>query len=126
MHPIFINTEIFNELIIIDNEDGGFLESIIKIYLDQTFNSIDKLNDLITIKDFEECSKIGHMLKGSSSSIGLNDIALCGGRIEYLWKNQSINLAPEDIFTKFSIEFNLLEKNFKLAKDFLSQYIIKK
>ena len=49
----FINTEIFNELIIIDNEDGGFLESIIKIYLDQTFNSIDKLNNLLEDKEKE-------------------------------------------------------------------------
>jgi HPt (histidine-containing phosphotransfer) domain-containing protein len=123
--PNFINKEIFSELLVIDQEDPGFLQSIIQIYLDHISNSINNLYDFINIRDFEECSKIAHKLKGSSLSIGLNIISLCCEKIEYLGKNQD-NLSSDHIYKAINLEINLLKSHFRVVTDFLLQFITKK
>lgn len=123
--PNFINKEIFSELLVIDQEDPGFLQYIIQIYLDQISNSINDLYDFINIRDFKECSKISHKLKGSSLSIGLNIISLCCEKIEYLEENGD-NLSSDDIYKAINLEINSLKINFRLITDFLLQFITKK
>lgn len=120
--PNFINKEIFNELLLIDKDESGFLKDLIEMYLDQGLDIIDNLYNFVKSKNFEEVSKYSHKFKGSSLSIGLINIGLSCEKIEKLIKNNR-NLSLDDIYIEVTKEIFLLESYFKQANDFLLKFI---
>lgn len=118
--PTFINKNIFYELLLLGKEDSEFFKNIIEMYLVQAFDIIDQLHNFINIKKIEECSKLSHKLKGSSSTLGLKDVTLCCEKIEYLGK---ICELQNEIFIEIKNEIKILENNLKVAKEFLLQFI---
>lgn len=116
----FINENIFYDLLLLDEEDRGFLKNIIEIYLVQAYNIIDELYNYIIIKNIDECNQLTHKLKGSSATLGLKDITLCCEKIECLGKSDNL---LNEIFIQISNEFRILKNNYNLAKEFLLQFI---
>lgn len=87
-----IDWSILNEIISMDEDDPDFSKMLIMQYIDQaetTFNSIE------TEKDLNNLNSLGHFLKGSSATLGLQRIAWICEIIQNLGKRQSIENIPE-------------------------------
>jgi osomolarity two-component system phosphorelay intermediate protein YPD1 len=68
-----INWSIFNELVLMDEDEPGFSKSLIQTFIEQatqTFKDIEQeLSE--TPPDLTKLSQYGHFLKGSAASLGL-------------------------------------------------------
>jgi len=120
--PDFINKEIFDELLLINQDDSTFLKDLITMYLDQALDIINNLYNFVKSRNFEEVFKHSHKFKGSSVSIGLINVGLSCEKIENLILNSS-NLSNDNIFIEVTKELVLLETYFNQAKDFLLKFI---
>ncbi|CCE66152.1 hypothetical protein TPHA_0O01850 [Tetrapisispora phaffii CBS 4417] len=88
-----IDWSILNEIISMDEDDPEFSKMLIRQYIEQvttTFNDIG--NELDTTKDLNKLNSLGHFLKGSSATLGLQRIAWVCERIQNLGKKRSAGL----------------------------------
>lgn len=71
-----INWSIFDELVLMDEDEPGFSKSLIQTFIEQavqTFQDIEKKLKEEPI-DLNSLSQMGHYLKGSAASLGLYKI----------------------------------------------------
>ncbi|XP_020260322.1 histidine-containing phosphotransfer protein 2-like isoform X2 [Asparagus officinalis] len=66
----------FNQLLMLEEDGGGFLVEVIKLFCDDSERMISELSSLIDqpVVDFQKVGSFVHQLKGSSSSIGAHNI----------------------------------------------------
>ena len=119
-----IDWSILNEIISMDEDDPDFSKMLIMQYIDQaetTFNSIE------AEKDLNNLNNLGHFLKGSSATLGLQRIAWICEIIQNLGKRQSIENIPEDSDDQvyrdaIAVTLDQARHEFILARKELSYY----
>ncbi|KAK9897691.1 histidine-phosphotransfer domain, HPT domain-containing protein [Cystobasidium minutum MCA 4210] len=74
-----IDMETFNQLLEIDDDDSrDFSKGLAQQYVDQATSTFAEMDEALEQKDLDRLSKLGHFLKGSSSSVGLASVSkLC-------------------------------------------------
>jgi len=66
-----IDTDVFDQVLELDDDDGLFSKDMVDAYFvqaDKTFNDMDAA---LTQKNLSELSSLGHFLKGSSAALGV-------------------------------------------------------
>jgi len=72
--------EVFNQVLELDDEDGSFVSSMVKEYLQQVEATFNKMDGAMKTKDLKQISQLGHFLKGSSAALGVKRVsATCEG-----------------------------------------------
>lgn len=76
-----VNWAIFNELVLMDDDEPGFSFSLIQSFIEQAINTFKNINDELQCVDVHNeksyqqslqiLSQHGHYLKGSAASLGL-------------------------------------------------------
>lgn len=72
-----VDVETFEQILEMDDdEEGGheFSKSIVFGFLDQAETTLQKMEESIEKKDLPDLSSLGHFLKGSSATLGFNNI----------------------------------------------------
>ncbi len=73
----------------------------------------------------EECSRLGHLLKGSSAAIGLSSMAATCEKIQYLGKCKESNLDISEEEAILKLKGQLVEalEQFNLCREFFSRLL---
>ncbi len=73
-------------------QTGGreLLTELISIYLDDMPGRLDQLREAVEIEDVETVRTVAHKIKGSSSNLGLAEVALASATLEDVGKNENI------------------------------------
>ncbi|EDO17994.1 hypothetical protein Kpol_1054p41 [Vanderwaltozyma polyspora DSM 70294] len=125
-----IDWNILNEIISMDEDDPDFSRMLIMQYIDQAQTTFDKMqNELETTKDLSALNSLGHFLKGSSATLGLQRIAWICEKIQNLGKKQSNEVIPAIDGSNDKVYLEMISKaldqarvEFKLARKELSDY----
>jgi len=67
-----------------DEEERDFSTSIVFDFFDQAKNTFKNLDKALEEKNFEQLSALGHYLKGSSATLGLNKVKDSCEKIQHL------------------------------------------
>ncbi|KAH3660303.1 hypothetical protein OGAPHI_006889 [Ogataea philodendri] len=71
-----INWTIFQELLLMDEDEEGFAVSLVKTFVEQATGIFQEILDLLNVSspsddDLKRISSLGHYLKGSAAALGL-------------------------------------------------------
>ncbi len=71
---------------------GGreLVSELIDIYLDEMPGRLDQLREAVEAEDVETVRTVAHKIKGSSSNLGLPEVALAGATLEDVGKNENM------------------------------------
>jgi HPt (histidine-containing phosphotransfer) domain-containing protein len=107
MNNQVIDDFLFNQLYDIGGVE--FVKSIINVYYVQIEETLQKFDNLLRLRKFEELGELGHFLKGSSAQIGAFKIRNISEEIQ-LWKVGIVELENiESINDFFSKKIALLK-----------------
>lgn len=86
-HSDLINWTIFQELLIMDEDEAGFALSLVKTFVEQAKGIFQQMTDIINDPDetnikLEKLSALGHYLKGSAAALGLRKVQYQCERIQ--------------------------------------------
>ena len=83
-----VNEEIFQQLVDMDEGDPSheFSAGILRDFFVQAQDCISKFHQLLKERNLDELAKLGHYLKGSSASVGGNEIKNLMEPIQYYTK----------------------------------------
>ncbi|QEU61110.1 Ypd1 [Kluyveromyces lactis] len=119
-----INWDILNEIVSMDEDDTGFSQSLLIQFFEQatsTFNQIEQ--HIKTDKNLDQLGQLGHFLKGSSASLGLQRIAWVCERIQnYGQKREGSGITDDNYIQLIQNSLDLARKEFDSAKNELGQY----
>jgi len=93
--------------------DESFLEELLDLYFEDFSQKIEQLQMAIEQKNFELIRKLGHSLKGSSSTLSLTFLKETSFQMEMAGGDKDI------VKAKKALAF--LKKEFKRLEDFLSE-----
>jgi len=93
--------------------DESFLEELLELYFEDFPEKIEQLQMAVEQKNFELIRKLGHSLKGSSSTLSLTFLQEASLQMEMAGGDKDI--------VKANKALALLEQEFKRLKDFLSK-----
>ncbi len=93
--------------------DESFLGELLDLYFEDFPQKIEKLQVAIENKKFELIRKLGHGLKGSSSTLSLTFLQEASSQMEMAGGDKDIVKANKSLA--------LLEQEFKRLRDFLSK-----
>ncbi|AMD19434.1 HBR533Wp [Eremothecium sinecaudum] len=122
-----INWDILNEVVSMDEDEPGFSQSLVVQYIDQaetTFKEIQKELES-GCPSLDKLSSLGHFLKGSSASLGLQRMAWACERIQNYKKRANL---PSDSSSDASITamiregLSMAQTEFQCARKELSKY----
>ena len=74
-----INWTIFQELLLMDEDEEGFALSLVETFVQQANETFIKIEELINSNNtndetLEKLSQLGHYLKGSAAALGLRKV----------------------------------------------------
>lgn len=121
-----VDWEVFNQVLAMDDteDETRFSLSLFKGFCDQaieTFASIE--NNLKREKDLEELGKLGHFLKGSSSTLGLQRIAWLCERIQtYGQRGQGRDISDDQYLKLIAGTLDSAREEFTAAKGVLGEF----
>lgn len=74
-----IDMTVFEQLLEIDDDDDReFSKGLAQQYVEQADHTFKEMDEALAAKNLDKLSKLGHFLKGSSSSVGLQAVSkLC-------------------------------------------------
>ncbi len=93
--------------------DRGFLEELLKIYIEECDEKIRVLKEAAAHQDFSLIQQLGHSLKGSSANLSLPSLQKVSFSLEVAGKEKSIELVMSALAA--------LESEFDKLKDYLRQ-----
>lgn len=96
----------------------GKFNEMLKVYIDTTSSSINKMHDAINENDLEKVGNLAHALKSSSRSMGLNKVADLCEQIEYFPVN-------EDGDSPDTIDMDALYADLKSSLDYSIDFLKK-
>lgn len=126
-----INWTIFNELLIMDEDEQGFSKSLIQTFIEQatqTFTQIEEilLSEQQDAESLNKLSQLGHYLKGSAASLGLVKIQEQCERIQNYGLLKNFDGAVPDDGRDFwggvKLALSSARVEFESARKFLSDY----
>jgi HPt (histidine-containing phosphotransfer) domain-containing protein len=68
-----------NEVVVYVDPD---LEELIPMFIDNRYQDIEQINQLLSAGDFSEVQRLGHSMKGSGGGYGFDEITNIGSRME--------------------------------------------
>jgi HPt (histidine-containing phosphotransfer) domain-containing protein len=93
--------------------DESFLEELLNLYFEDFSEKYNQLQKAVEGKKFNSIRELGHGLKGSSANLSLNFLREASSQMETSGKEMNIEKAKAALA--------LLEKEFKILKDYLSE-----
>lgn len=68
-----IDWDIFNELVLMDDDEPGFSKSLIQTFIEQATQTFTQISEELAHAkpDLNKLSQYGHFLKGSAASLGM-------------------------------------------------------
>ncbi|KAG0680066.1 hypothetical protein C6P40_000136 [Pichia californica] len=131
-----INWTIFQELLLMDEDEEGFALSLVETFVQQandTFKEIEELlspNSPKTEENLTKLSSLGHYLKGSAAALGLKKVQNQCERIQNYGKREifdndqlAVNAnSLQDWFDCCSEAYKQVEEYFNQSKDLLSKF----
>ncbi|CDO94091.1 unnamed protein product [Kluyveromyces dobzhanskii CBS 2104] len=119
-----INWDILNEIVSMDEDDMGFSKSLLMQFFDQAMSTFDQIEQHIkTDKDLDQLGQLGHFLKGSSASLGLQRIAWVCERIQnYGQKRDGPAVSDENYIKLIQQSLELARTEFVSAKKELGEF----
>ena len=93
--------------------DASFLETLLDLYFEDFPEKCEQLQKAIEQKEFDLILKLGHGLKGSSSTLSLTFLQEASFHMETAGREKNIEKAIKALIH--------LEEGFKKLKDFLSK-----
>lgn len=91
-----INWTIFQEILMMDEDEEGFALSLIKTFVDQATGIFKEMADILDDPDqtqdkLEKLSSIGHYLKGSAAALGLQKVQYACERVQNYGKQNKFD-----------------------------------
>ncbi|KAH3681948.1 hypothetical protein WICPIJ_007086 [Wickerhamomyces pijperi] len=128
-----INWTIFNELLIMDEDEDGFSKSLIQTFIEQAIQTFAEIEEILLNNDNQQdqasltkLSQLGHYLKGSAASLGLVKIQEQCERIQNygLLKNfdGAVPDDGKDFWGGVKLALGSAREEFTSARQFLSDY----
>ncbi|BAO41260.1 Phosphorelay intermediate protein YPD1 [Kluyveromyces marxianus] len=119
-----INWDILNEIVSMDEDDAGFSQSLLIQFFEQAQSTFEKMEEHInTDKNLDQLGQLGHFLKGSSASLGLQRIAWVCERIQnYGQKKEGPGISDEQYLQLIKQCLALSQTEFALAKEELGKF----
>jgi len=93
--------------------DESFLEELLNLYFEDFSEKYNQLQKAVEGKEFNSIRELGHGLKGSSANLSLNFLREASSQMETSGTEMNIEKAKAALA--------LLEKEFKILKDYLSE-----
>ena len=93
--------------------DESFLEELLNLYFEDFSGKYNQLQKAVEGKEFNSIRELGHGLKGSSANLSLNFLREASSQME--------TSGTEMNMEKAKAALALLEKEFKILKDYLSE-----
>lgn len=131
-----INWTIFQELLLMDEDEEGFALSLVETFVQQANDTFKEIEDLLSdnsVKNEENLKKLsslGHYLKGSAAALGLQKVQNECERIQNYGKmeafdndklaNNAKNL--QDWYNCCSEAYKQVKYYFSQSKDLLSEF----
>ncbi|KDN48239.1 hypothetical protein RSAG8_02831, partial [Rhizoctonia solani AG-8 WAC10335] len=113
-----------------DEDDYEFSTDIVRNYFKQAATTFEELICDLKGKDFETLSSKGHFLKGSSATLGLDKVQKWCEHIQHYGKKrgeaEGVILTDTQALRRIALVLPRLEKDYKLAKDWLYNYYVEK
>jgi osomolarity two-component system phosphorelay intermediate protein YPD1 len=79
-----------------DSEDNReFSKSIVYGFFEQAQETFDQMDEALGKSNLEELSRLGHFLKGSSATLGLNKVRDSCEKIQRYGKKENVDGTPE-------------------------------
>ncbi|ONH75999.1 Phosphorelay intermediate protein YPD1 [Pichia kudriavzevii] len=91
-----INWTIFQEILLMDEDEEGFAFSLIETFVEQAKDTFTKIEELLgdnngdTEDNLRQLSQLGHYLKGSAAALGLQMVQNECERIQNYGKKESV------------------------------------
>lgn len=129
-----INWTIFQELLLMDEDEEGFALSLVETFVQQakdTFQEIEEIfNGPHTDEQLHKLSSLGHYIKGSAAALGLQKVQNECERIQNYGKMEVFDNNPdaanakniEDWFNCCKNAYELVKVYFNESKNLLSAY----
>lgn len=92
-----VDTVTFGQILEMDDseDDREFSQSIVFGFFEQAEDTFEKMDQALEAKDLEELSRLGHFLKGSSATLGLNKVKDSCEKIQRYGKKENEDGTPE-------------------------------
>lgn len=129
-----INWTIFQELLLMDEDEEGFALSLFETFVQQANETFVKIENLLkdepNTENLEKLSQLGHYLKGSAAALGLQKVQNQCERIQNYGKrdpfdNESMALNAQSISDWFACVEDAYKQTrvyFDESKELLSKY----
>ncbi|RJE17745.1 Phosphotransmitter protein Ypd1 [Aspergillus sclerotialis] len=110
-----------------DDEDRDFSKGIVYGFFDQAESTFDKMGKALNEKKLSELSSLGHFLKGSSATLGLNKVKEACEKIQHYGagKDETGTVAePDESASLKNIEVTLKEakEDYSEVETFLRKF----
>ncbi|KAI8053448.1 signal transduction histidine kinase [Syncephalis plumigaleata] len=109
-----------------DDEEHEFSKSIVINYFEQAQETFEQMDAAIEKRDIEGYAKLGHFLKGSSATLGLQKVQAICEKIQNSHASANEESLPEydgDVVLKCGIELLAqLKHEYKQAEQYLCQF----
>ncbi|KAF8496456.1 signal transduction histidine kinase, partial [Russula emetica] len=119
-----IDTDVFDQVLELDDDDGLFSKDMVDAYFvqaDKTFNDMDAA---LTQKNLSELSSLGHFLKGSSAALGVSKVQLSCEHIQHYGqlKEDKATLTEAEAIVKITKSLARAREEYKEAKRWLESF----
>lgn len=134
-HSELINWTIFQELLLMDEDEEGFALVLVETFVQQANDTFKQIGDLLADKQVHDIdtltklSSLGHYLKGSAAALGLQKVQDECERMQNYGKRESdddINNGKEhtvdEWFELCGQAYEAMKVYFNQSKDLLAQY----
>lgn len=110
-----------------DEDDREFSQGIVYGFFDQAENTFQKMEKALEEKKLAELSSLGHFLKGSSATLGLNKVKDACEKIQHYGNGKDetgTNVEPDDEVSLKNIEKTLsdVKKDYKEVEIHLRKF----
>lgn len=86
------------------DDDGAFLKDIIGIFLEDTPQRIDELNQCLKTYDQPKFTRAAHSIKGSASNLGARQLRATAEKLEHQSRNSGLD-GLEPLIDKLVADF---------------------
>ena len=113
--------EIFDPkvLVTLREEIGDAVIKVVKVYLDDTPNSLQKMQQALTQNDLETVKRLAHSLKSSSANVGAMQMSFLARNLE-----QELNQGTSDA-TKIAAAIKEMHDTFDLTQPMFEEFLQK-
>ncbi|QPG73288.1 hypothetical protein FOA43_000597 [Brettanomyces nanus] len=130
-----INWTIFQELLMMDEDEEGFALSLVQTFVEQAKGIFKEMSELLesnekSTEQLQKLSSLGHYLKGSAAALGLHKIQYECERIQNYGKENNFDNYEKAVVAKNLNDwyrccddaYDCALEYYKQSKDLMSEY----